>query len=567
VRSALLSLLIVLLPFTASIARGEALKTTASLKGQQLGQQMYQHGILPSGEPMRAIINNDINVVGTSFACISCHMLSGLGSLEGGVITTPTNGKSLFIPRNMPQGISTSMSMMGYSKNQPRPQSPPARSAYNNESLASVLRGGVDPSGRVLNPVMPRYKLQDDEMALLISYLKSLSSDFSPGVDDQNLKFATVITEEVPSALQEEHVHLIKKLITSLNEQAVNFERRLGDPKLGRHLSPTGRMFFRNITLSRWQLKGPPESWRAQLEEYYRKEPVFALLGGITSGDWKPVHDFSESNRIPCLFPQTDFPVVSDTNRYTFYLSKGYYQEGESAARFLNRNFSSSAEHPVIQIVRNSPTGHALSSGFMESWRELGYNPPTTILLQPGERLSDDTLNKIFPSNHPVTLLIWDGPEAIGMLTTITERKFKPSILFISSGYVGDKISKISNYIRDITYITYPYRLAPEEEKLDNYFFGSSLKDKLGNDDVIKMVKRSYPINKILILALSEMKENFYRDYFIDLISMSKDLMVPLYERLSFGPGQRYASKGCYIIQLSKENNLTLINKSDWVIH
>ena len=89
-------------------------------------------------------------------------------------------------------------------------------------------------------------------------------------------------------------------------------------------------------------MKGPAETWRVQLEEYNRKEPAFALLGGITNGSWKPIHQFSEDNRIPCIFPNTDFPVISDKDWYTLYLSKGYYQEGEGAARYLN-----SKDHPA----------------------------------------------------------------------------------------------------------------------------------------------------------------------------------------------------------------------------
>ena len=38
------------------------------------------------------------------------------------------------------------------------------------------------------------------------------------------------------------------------------------------------------------------------------------------------------------------------------------------------------------------------------------------------------------------------------------------------------------------------------------------------------------------------------------------------YERLSFGPGQRYASKGCYIVQLGRGGSTELVQKSDWVI-
>jgi hypothetical protein len=63
------------------------------------------------------------------------------------------------------------------------------------------------------------------------------------------------------------------------------------------------------------------------------------------------------------------------------------------------------------------------------------------------------------------------------------------------------------------------------------------------------------------------MKGSYNRDNFLDVIGMMVDLEVPLYERLSFGPGQRYASKGCYIVQLSKGDKPAFIKKSDWVIH
>lgn len=64
-----------------------------------------------------------------------------------------------------------------------------------------------------------------------------------------------------------------------------------------------------------------------------------------------------------------------------------------------------------------------------------------------------------------------------------------------------------------------------------------------------------------------DMKGNFYRDYFLEVISMNRDVEFPLYERLSFGPGQRYASKGCYIVQLSNGAEPELVKKSDWVLH
>jgi len=46
-----------------------------------------------------------------------------------------------------------------------------------------------------------------------------------------------------------------------------------------------------------------------------------------------------------------------------------------------------------------------------------------------------------------------------------------------------------------------------------------------------------------------------------------QDYAIATFPRLTFGPGQRYASKGCYIVQLGKGEQQELIKKSEWIIH
>jgi len=69
--------------------------------------------------------------------------------------------------------------------------------------------------------------------------------------------------------------------------------------------------------------------------------------------------------------------------------------------------------------------------------------------------------------------------------------------------------------------------------------------------------------------AISHMRSEFFRDYFMESFDMmhDQDYAIAVFPRLTFGSGQRYASKGCYIVQLAKGEQPELIKKSDWIIH
>jgi hypothetical protein len=545
---------------------------------QRYGEQIYRHGILPSGEPVQAIVKGDIEVEGSMFSCQSCHMRAGIGSYEGGVYTPPTNGSSLFNPlKFIYKGIV-------------QEQVPPIRPAYTDKSLAEVLRYGDDPNGRILNDIMPRYVLNDVDMAILVSYLKMLSSQFSPGVTVNSMSFATVIAGEVNPKDREEMIEPLQKYVDSKNKLAQYFGTMAGmkSRRMSEAMFVNSKEFARRrFSLSRWVLKGPPDTWRSQLEEHYRKEPVFALLGGITAGEWGPIHKFCEDNQIPCLFPYTDFPVISNSDWYTLYLSKGYYQEGEGAARYLNSKQHSVADQPIIQVVRDSREGHALSEGFKKTWIDFGHKPPLTITLKIGEKFKETLFSRLSARKKPAVVLIWDGDGAIPALETIANARVKPRMIFVSYGYTGKKVMEIKEKVREMLYITYPYRFSsssdksqsvstmsriftvtkPEKPFAKGLDFDPALMIKVMPKDATKIQNQTFSIIQVLNMAFMRMNGYYYRDNFLDVIDCIMDLETPYYERISFGPGQRYAAKGCYIAQLSKGKKPELIKMSDWVSH
>jgi len=539
----------------SAAAAGEPVGKPSPTDKLLAGERIYREGLLPNGEPLMAFVKGDIPVPGTAFTCVSCHLRAGIGSFEGGVYTPPTNGSYLYTPlKKIHKGVEVKFG-----------EDPFRRPAYTDETLVELLRYGVDPVGKVLDEVMPRYLLEDEDAAVLVGYLRNLSSEFSPGVSDKEIRFATVYSEDAAAVDREAMVSGIEKFLSDKNAMTDNYKknrRTQRDRMMARAMSVSRELETRKLTLARWVLKGAPDTWRTQLEEYNRREPVFALLGGLVTGDWEPVHRFSEENRVPCIFPNTDFPVISESDWYTMYISKGYHQEGESVARYLSSRNDLLQRGVALQIVRDSLAGRTLSTAFEKNWQQLGFEKPATVYLRKGESLSAELLTREFARVAPDAVMIWDDGTALAPLQSMAAAMKNPPPLFLSAGYLGADTFRIPEAIRDITYLAYPYRLP--QDKVIEPMMGGEIRFQVDDN---KIARQTYALAQLLSMAVMEIKGNYYRDNLLDVIGMSMDRVVPLYERLSFGPGQRYASKGCYVVQLGKGEKPELIRKSEWVIH
>lgn len=536
----------------AGYARGKALK---------LGEDMYRRGILPTGEPLRAIVQDDIPVTGTMFTCESCHMRSGLGSIEGTVITLPTSGPRLFKPLTAAELNDDFLRAVFKDKTFLSIRRP----AYTDETLAIALRDGADPSGRKLNAAMPRYLLEDRDMEILIFYLKNLSATWSPGVTETTMHFATIITDEVNSRDRKSLLGPLEWFVRAKNARA-DYQRR---KTAGRQFVEEMDRAYRLWNLSVWELKGPPETWRIQLEAYYRQEPVFAVLSGISTRGWAPIHAFAEEHGIPCLFPVTDLPVISETDWYTLYFSKGLVQEAVAAAQFIEGLPEATPDTSVLQVFGADPESAVLAQTFREYRVKQGRAKPVDLVIGADRPLSREAADSMLTEHKSPIVLLWTGRSAPASAEILMQGSRKPKMIFMSSTQLGDAVYAVPEGIRKSVYLTWPYQLPGEIRKGAFSFMNIWLKPQDAASMNRTVATKAYFTGNILVEALMHLKTNFYRDYFLDVISMIKDQTskIPVYPRLSFGPGQRYASKGCYIVQLSEGPSPEIVRRSEWVVH
>lgn len=529
----------------------------------RLGERMYRGGILPSGKVMEAFIRGDVEVDSTAFSCSSCHLRAGLGSVEGGVVTPPTNGKKLYQPYRRPPSLNDIPDQSGriiYAKTVLE------RPAYTRETLAKALRFGIDPAGQIFNDVMPRYPLAERDMAILISYLEQLSAEPSPGASSNQYSFATVIAGEVSETDRQALLQPLQGIIAQKNQQLALYNDFL---KFGYQPTADMKYSFRGASLDIWELRGAPGTWQGQLAAYYAKNPVFAVLGGLSNSDWQPIHDFCEAQRLPCLFPITGFPVNFGPGWYTFYFDKGYAQEGEAVARYLNSLETAPAADRILQIVDDTPVGRALADGFQRLWSELERPPLTTITLSASQLQDTKLLPKLLAEHNVEALLLWSKGVTFEQIPKILAGETPLQMIFVSSGYLGKSLFTLPEAVRDKVYISYPWRLTPyvgpktggHDSRIPILASARDLGDRRITSRTISVLQQS------IFPSLSLLNDNLQRDNLLDVMGMQMDLVVKDYERLSFGPGQRHASKGCYIIQLGPGSEPALLPRSEWLTH
>jgi hypothetical protein len=532
----------------AGLPRAEALR---------LGERMYREGILPSGAPLKAIVKGDVPVAGEAFTCAHCHQKSGFGSFEGTVKTPPIHAAQLNAAISKFKGIPIRQPL------KPGDEEGIFRPAYTDETLGRAIRTGVDAGGRQMNDAMPIYDLDDRDLAILVYYLRNLSAGNEPGVTDETIRFATIVTSEVSTQDRD-------AMVAPLRDFLENWRIPVRTERMARAEIFVQEGEFREprtLALSVWVLAGPPDTWKGQLKDHYRKEPVFAILGGMSTGDWAPIHEFCEENRIPAFFPLTDFPVINGHGMYTFYLSKGLYQEGETAARFLNGRRELLQGRQVVQVFRRNRAGLILSRAFADTWAGLGHPVPPEKTIPDGRKFDASFWKDLARSYPHAAVLVWLNSADFPALDTLAAKGALPELVMASGSLLGASVYTLAEKQREAVYLTYPYAL-PQESRS----YRENIEAGIRSDGIpapnLDIYFKMYPLFTVLNYPLTRIRTFVYRDYFVELVEATPDLVAPaMYPRLSFGSGQRYASKGCYVVQLGPGPKPELVKRSEWIIY
>jgi len=539
-------------------AGAEPVTAAAAGAGQsslELGKRIYREGITASGEPLSAVVQSDVPLPGTLIACGDCHQRSGLGSSEGSTLTPGVTGALLFQPRTIQRKQMYASRMEG----------PGTRPAYTDESLVRAIRQGMDPAGRTLDDLMPRYALSDEDMGHLTDYLKSLSSGPSPGVTQEVIHFATVVTEGVPPEKRNAMLAVLEAFFRDKNAGTRHEKRRV-------ERSPWYKewkyLAYRQWVLHLWDLTGSVETWSAQLEQYYDEQPVFALLSGLGTGEWRPVHEFCERFEVPCLLPQTDLPVISGTDFYSVYFSEGISLEAKVLAKYLVESIGLAAGAPIVQVYRDDAKGAVAARAFRQALPSDRAAVVRDRALEASEQLTNELWTELAQGAVRPLLVLWLDDVDLGQLGALADKPASIAGIYLSSSLVPGQRGSVPAGLWDKTFFVYPFAL-PEDaaRKLARVKPWLRAKKIEMTDERVQM--NAYFAVRVAGDALMHCVGNLYRDYFVEKIEhrVTTGMVTPsVYPYVSLGPGQRFLSKGSYIAKPAAQSRAGLSAASGWIV-
>lgn len=518
------------------------------------GKRMYRLGVLPDGTPMRARVQGDVPLTGMQAACVSCHRRSGLSGMEGQTLVPPVSGALLYRPREIRRK----------ELYQVRSEGPGTRPAYTDATLARAIRDGADPAGRMLDPLMPRYALTDEELKPLLAYLKKLSVAPSPGVDDRAIHFATIVTDGTEVARGEAMLSVLETYVDAHNAETRHERRRAERSPFHKEWKYQA---YRDWVLHVWHLRGASATWRSQLEASYRREPVFAVISGIGNGNWRPIHEFCNDHEVPCLFPETDLPVVPADDSYTVYFSRGVTLDAEVLARHLREQQDTAAETPVLQVFRQDETATAAARAFRLALADQRRIKLTDRRIDSGDSLTPDFWIRLVREHRPSRLVLWldeDDVRGIGALAGLATG---PGEIYLSSRLFTEPLSSIPEDLRTRVFLVYPFSL-PETLTLRSRRTVGWLRSRGKPVSDEKLQLNTLFTARLAGEALMHIRSNFYREYFVERIEGLVDRVgtSAAYPHMNLGPGQRFASKGGYIMAISPGPEAHLMPVSEWIV-
>jgi hypothetical protein len=180
----------------------------------------------------------------------------------------------------------------------------------------------------------------------------------------------------------------------------------------------------------------------------------------------------------------------------------------------------------------------------------------------------------LLAETHPKSVVIWLNGKDLEKLGSLDSGGSSPESVYLSASMLGSDLAEGSGLMaryfnkssEDIRMI-YPYQIPSKAVRhlQRTKVWLRARKIDLSDE---RLLANTYFAVTIAGDAFSHLLNHFSRDYFVELIEhmVGRSMVSSVYPKLDLGPGQRFASKGAYLVKYPSPQSLDVEPISNWIV-
>jgi len=488
----MLVLVCVLSAYTAVQAQVPRDELSAS---QARGKLLYETGKSASGGTVTAQISPELSVPAADHPCIRCHLENGTGGLEGGVTIPDITWHRLTAAHG---------TLDAYGK---------LRSAYDQTTLISAIRKGTDASGKPLDPIMPRYRLSDADVADLIDYLRVLGREREPGTTADTIRVCSLLPLGSPHGRST--AELLNRYFAQINEAGGIYGRRLefvtADPGM-------------SLVQARSAAASLPAGG----------DSCFFFVANAGAGASPEAIEELTARGIPVVGPLT---FVDYASQEVFQVLPVIEDQARAAARWLSE--AGMRADGVAVFVGTGAAAQAMARGFLD---EAGFGHISAVAISEGVDGLEAALARLGDEGPRDVVVFASAEEAAPVVHAAMTSGVAPRLTFSGVLQATHTVAYDGVVVRILPTLA-PDSADPAVRSLSELAATADM----GGDRLGAMHLAAFAAARIAVRALTEVGVRPTRRAFVQALEELRDFDTGVTPPIRFAPGRRLGIRGALL--------------------
>lgn len=475
------------------------------------GKRIYLEGRSETGRMITARVGRSSTPMpGKTFPCVGCHGSDGVGLPEGGVVPAEITWSRLTTPVFQTGGTDR------------------ARSAYTESLISRAITGGLNADGVMLEPTMPRFEMDKDDLRDLVSYLRRIEADLDPGLTERTIALGTIVPKgETPAALGSVVASVLKGYVQDINEQGGIYNRQL------------------ELTVKEAATRDQAVEHAAALTA---QESLFAVVSPVTAGIEQDVERLADAHQIPLIGPVTEFPRSDEQmQRHAFYVLGGLTTEAKVLLSFAEMSLGPEPVQLAVVYPRQEAIQPVVAA-IQQQAQSRRWSEPVMLAYAAGSLQAVEAAAQLDAAHINLLLFLGSAEEAVALAQEGARVSWNPRILMLSRS-AGPALFEMPKEFEGRVHLAFSNAPVGAASDKGAEFEAFRSRHRLPPHHMAAQAS-AYAAATVLVEGLKRAGSRLSRERLINALEQFYEFQTGVTPPLSYNPNRRVGSQVAQIVAL-----------------